>query len=132
MPTPSLPVRGGRRSVWRAAGPHPHRSRDNGGVGVEYSGEFVRVYSTSSITDGHLARGRLEAEDIPVMVKGEGEGPYRMGPVHLFVPAELEVQARMVIAEIRSGRLEVHPDEDVLEVTDWVDAESETEPFLDF
>jgi hypothetical protein len=62
--------------------------------------DFVRVYSTGSITDGYLAKGRLEAEGIPVLVKGEGEGPYRMGPVHLWVPAELEVQARMILDEV--------------------------------
>ena len=59
---------------------------------------FVRVWSTSSIPEGDIVRGRLEAEGIPVLVKGEGEGPYRMGPVHLWVPAALEVQARLVLA----------------------------------
>jgi hypothetical protein len=65
-----------------------------------FSGELARVYSTPSITDGYLARGRLEAEGIPVIVKGEGEGPYRMGPVHLFVPTELEVQARLILSQL--------------------------------
>jgi len=36
------------------------------------AGEFVLVYSTQSLTDGYLARGRLEAEGIPVVLKGEG------------------------------------------------------------
>ena len=93
-----------------------------------YSGSLVLVYTTPSITDGYLARGRLEAEGIPVMAKGEGEGPYRMGPVLLYVPEELEVQAVMVIDEIRSGRLAVSLDEDLLEDTDWDQAESETNP----
>jgi hypothetical protein len=87
------------------------------------------VYSTSSITDGYLARGRLEAEDIPVFIKGEGEGPYRMGPVHLYVPEELEVQAVLVIDEIRSGRLAVPDDEDLISETDWLEAESEPDRF---
>lgn len=64
---------------------------------------LVRVYSTGSITDGYLAKGRLESEGIPVMLKGEGEGPYRMGPVYLWVPANLEVQARMILDEIEAG-----------------------------
>ncbi|MFB3738611.1 MAG: putative signal transducing protein, partial [Candidatus Velamenicoccus archaeovorus] len=68
--------------------------------------EFVRVYSTGSITDGYLAKGRLEADGIPVLVKGEGEGPYRMGPVHLWVPAALEVQARLILDEILGGSAE--------------------------
>jgi Putative prokaryotic signal transducing protein len=95
-----------------------------------YSGSLVLVYMTPSITDGYLARGRLEAEGIPVMVKGEGEGPYRMGPVLLYVPEEIEVQAMFILDEIRSGRLEVMEDEDLLEETDWSEAESEIEEWL--
>ena len=93
-----------------------------------FSGSLVLVYSTPSITDGHLARGRLEAEDIPVFVKGEAEGPYRMGPVHLYVPEELEVQAVLVLDEIRSGRLAVSVDEDLLQEIDWSEAEQEIDP----
>jgi hypothetical protein len=84
-------------------------------VEERFSGEFVRVYSTTSLPDGYLARGRLEAEGIPVMVKGEGEGPYRMGPVHLWVPSELEVQARMILQEIQEGSLRLTDGEDVID-----------------
>lgn len=63
------------------------------------SGPFVRIWSSASIPEGEIARARLEAEGIPVLVKGEGEGPYRMGPVHLWVPVTLEVQARMILEE---------------------------------
>lgn len=59
--------------------------------------DVVRVLSTSSVPEGEIAKARLEDEGIPVLVKGEGEGPYRIGPVHLFVPAELEVQARLIL-----------------------------------
>ncbi len=58
---------------------------------------FVRVRSTISVPEGEIARARLEAEGIPVLLKGEGEGPYRMGPVHLLVPAAFEVQAHMIL-----------------------------------
>jgi hypothetical protein len=92
------------------------------------SGSLVRVYTTSSLTEGYLARGRLESDGIPVMLKGEGEGPYRMGPVHLYVPEELEVQARLLLAEIGTGRLEVSEEEDLLEDTEWQDSETESEP----
>jgi hypothetical protein len=71
-------------------------------VGDRYR-RFVRVYATGSIADGHLARGRLEAEGIPVLLKGESEGPYRMGPMFLFVPEELETQARLVLGAVESG-----------------------------
>ena len=64
---------------------------------------FVRVYSTLQVFEGHLTKARLEDEGIPVMLKGEGEGPYRMGPVDVFVPAEFEVAARIVIEAIARG-----------------------------
>ncbi len=74
--------------------------------------DFVRVYSTASLTDGYLAKGRLEAEGIPVLLKGESEGPYRMGPVHLLVPEGLEVQARLILGEVAAGTLRVLETED--------------------
>lgn len=67
------------------------------GTGSE---DLVQIYATADITDGYLMKGRLEAEGIPVLVKGEGEGPYRMGPVYLWVPGTLEVQARMIVESI--------------------------------
>jgi len=97
-------------------------------VDQRFSGSLVLVYTTPSITDGYLARGRLEAEGIPVFSKGEAEGPYRMGPVHLYVPSELEVQAVLVIDEIRSGRLTVSADDIMFEEIDWAQAESEPDP----
>lgn len=63
------------------------------------AGELVRVLTTPSIPEGEIAKARLEDEGIPVLLKGGAEGPYPTGPVHLFVPAEFEVQARLVLAE---------------------------------
>jgi hypothetical protein len=80
--------------------------------------ELVRVYSTPSITEGYLAKGRLEAEGIPVMLKGEGEGPYRMGPVHLWVPGSLEVQARLILNGIEAGRVKGELEDEALTETD--------------
>jgi Putative prokaryotic signal transducing protein len=59
---------------------------------------LVRVLTTPSIPEGEIAKARLESEGIPVLLKGEAEGPYRMGPIHLLVPADLEVQARLVLS----------------------------------
>ncbi|MGH2673634.1 MAG: DUF2007 domain-containing protein [Actinomycetota bacterium] len=61
--------------------------------------DLVRVLSTASLPEGEIVKARLEDEGIPVLVKGEGGGPYRMGPVHVFVPAEFEVQARLVLSQ---------------------------------
>lgn len=67
--------------------------------------DLVQVYATAGITEAYLAKGRLEAEGIPVLVKGEGEGPYRMGPAYLWVPASLEVNARMILDALDEGRV---------------------------
>jgi hypothetical protein len=61
------------------------------------SGDLVRVLVTPSFFEGEIAKSRLEAEGIPVLLKGGGGDPYRVGPVHLFVRADLEVQARLVL-----------------------------------
>lgn len=65
-----------------------------------HSDDLVQVYATGSVTDGYLVKGRLEAEGIPVLMKGEGEGPYRLGPAYLWVPGSLEVQARMILESL--------------------------------
>jgi len=65
----------------------------------------VLVFTTPSIPEGLLAKGLLESEGIPVWLKGESEGPYRIGPVFLWVPEEFEVQARMLLEDASSGAL---------------------------
>ena len=64
---------------------------------VSVPDEFVLVWSTSSVPEAEVAKARLEDEGIAVLMKGGSEGPYRMGPAHLFVPARLEVQARLIL-----------------------------------
>jgi hypothetical protein len=62
--------------------------------------DLVRVYATGSASDGHLAKGRLESEGIPVMAKGEIDGPYRAGTMYLFVPSAFEERAKAVLAPV--------------------------------
>jgi hypothetical protein len=76
-------------------------------------GRLIQVHTAPSATEGHLARARLESEGIPVFTKGEGDGPYRMGPLHLWVDEALEVQARMVLDVVLGGELALEADEDV-------------------
>lgn len=68
---------------------------------------LVLVFTTSSLPEGEIVRAMLQDEGIPVLMNG-ADSPYRMGPVHLFVPGEFEVQARLVIdppdAEDPAGR----------------------------
>jgi hypothetical protein len=74
---------------------------------------LVQVYASADTTDGLLMQGRLETEGIPVMLKGESEGPYRMGPTYLWVPAEHEAKAREIIEAVRSGAYALAEDADV-------------------
>jgi hypothetical protein len=60
--------------------------------------DLARVLTTSSLPESEIARALLEEQGIPVLVKGGGDGPYRIGPVQLLVPSALEVQARLVLA----------------------------------
>ena len=67
------------------------------------SDRAVRVYASGDTFAGELMKGRLESEGIPVMIKGEGEGPYRMGPVYLWVPEAYRARASAVIDAVESG-----------------------------
>ena len=66
------------------------------------SGRLVRILSTPDVFEGVIVRSRLEDEGIPVMTSGD-DSPYPVGPVHVFVPIEYEVQARLVIETLREG-----------------------------
>jgi Putative prokaryotic signal transducing protein len=62
--------------------------------------EFVNVLTTSSVLEGELARGGLESEGIPVLLKGDRiDAPYPTGPVYVFVPASFEPRARQLLDE---------------------------------
>ena len=76
--------------------------------------DLVRIYASSDSFAGELMRGRLEAEGISVMMKGEAEGPYRTGPVYLWVSTDDETRARAVVDAVNSGAFAVS-DDDVLE-----------------
>lgn len=60
---------------------------------------------------GMLVRGLLEAEGLEVLAKGEGLGPYRTGPVILFVNEGASGRARELIAAAEDGSLALAPDE---------------------
>jgi hypothetical protein len=73
----------------------------------------VRVYASGNAFDGLLTKGHLEAEGITVLMKGEGGGPYRAGPVYLWVMPEDEIRAREIVKAIGSGAYATS-DDDVL------------------
>ena len=72
--------------------------------------DFVPVFSTSSWVEGEIAKGRLEAEGIPVDLKGPADAPYPVGPAELLVPSRFEAQARGILERIESGSAEVPDD----------------------
>ncbi len=78
----------------------------------------VQVYASADTTDGLLMQGRLETEGIPVMLKGESEGPYRMGPTYLWVPAEHEADARAIVEAVRAGAYALAEDSEQTEFED--------------
>jgi hypothetical protein len=69
--------------------------------------DFVSVLLTQSWVEAEITKGRLEAEGIPVHLKGEGESPYPTGPNELFVPSTFEAQARSILEDIESGSYEL-------------------------
>jgi hypothetical protein len=73
--------------------------------------ELVRVYETIDPVHGVLVRGLLEADGIEVLSKGEGSGPYRMGPVILFVPADAADRASELLRASEEGALALGADE---------------------
>jgi hypothetical protein len=58
---------------------------------------LVEVFSTPSAPEAEVVRSLLEAANIPVVVRGMSQGPYRMGATYLCVPEDLEIEARLVI-----------------------------------
>lgn len=70
----------------------------------------MSVFSTQSWVEGEITKGRLQAEGIPVDLKGVSEGPYPVGPAELFVPSRFEAQARRILELIRSGAFEIPDD----------------------
>jgi hypothetical protein len=89
------------------------------GQSVSMADRAVRVYASGDSFAGELMKGRLESEGVPVMIKGEGEGPYRMGPVYLWVPESFETRARAVIDAVQSGAFaleeDAEPEADLIE-----------------
>ena len=83
------------------------------GPGDDGRVKLVRVYETLDPIRGLLGGGLLEAEGIDVLVKGEGAGPYRMGPVILFVPDDACDRAEELISASEEGSLALEPGDEL-------------------
>jgi putative signal transducing protein len=75
--------------------------------------KLVRVYETADPIRGVLIQGLLGSDGIDVLAKGEGSGPYRMGPVILFVPEDDADRARELIAASEAGTLTIDAGEEL-------------------
>jgi hypothetical protein len=64
------------------------------------TGRLALIFTAPTIPEGLLVKGLFEANDIPVFTKGEIDGPYRIGPVFLYVPEAFEVHAKLLLAEV--------------------------------
>jgi hypothetical protein len=73
--------------------------------------KLIRVFESLDPIRGMLVRGLLEAEGLEVLAKGEGLGPYRTGPIILFVTKDASERARELIAAAEDGSLALAPDE---------------------
>ena len=102
--TPSVP---NKRAISREGYSTPRKPYARSGRTCEHARMSkegpVQVYASADTTDGLLMQGRLETKGIPVMLKGESEGPYRMGPTYLWVAAEHEVDARAIVEAVRAA-----------------------------
>jgi hypothetical protein len=67
---------------------------------VSSSPSFVLVYTAATIPEAMAARGLLESQGLLVETKGEMDGPYRFGPIYLFVPDEFKDKARQLLEEL--------------------------------
>ena len=74
--------------------------------------KLIRVFESLDPIRGMLLRGLLEAEGLEVLAKGEGLGPYRTGPIILFVTEDASERARELIAAAEDGSLALATDEE--------------------
>ena len=79
--------------------------------------ELVHVYESADPIRGLLVQGLLESDGIEVFAKGEGTGPYRTGPVILFVDEADRDRALELIAAAQDGSLSLGLDEDLARET---------------
>ncbi len=57
------------------------------------------MHTGFSIMGAEIVKARLEADGVPALLRGEGTGPYRMGAIEVWVPADMELHARIVLED---------------------------------
>lgn len=67
---------------------------------------YVTVYVAASLPEAHIVKGKLEVEDIPVLLRYESGGTVfglvggGLGSVEVQVPQPLEERARTLLQEV--------------------------------
>ena len=62
----------------------------------------VLAFTAPTAPEAYAVKALLESEGIEVVLKGEAEGPYRVGPLELWVRASDAEDARRSIEEARA------------------------------
>ncbi|MGC8878932.1 MAG: putative signal transducing protein [Anaerolineae bacterium] len=76
---------------------------------IDEDAGLICVYVTSGLYQAQIIRGKLEANNIPVLLKYESLGPVMgltvdgLGQVEVWVPRALESQARSLLEESGSS-----------------------------
>lgn len=106
------------RWTWRVPWLKPERAKAAGEAGERSGGSggqspYVTVYVAGSLPEAYVIKGKLETEDIPVLLRYESGATVfglvggGLGSVEVQVPRPLEERARTLLEE----RNEEEPDE---------------------
>jgi hypothetical protein len=83
----------------RAADPVTHHSSDSTVLAVE-ANRMVRLVTVSTTFHARVIAARLGSEGILCDLRGNVDGPYPMGDVHVFVPfGELDAAAELLLVD---------------------------------
>lgn len=75
--------------------------------------QLVQIYATADATDGMMAKGRLEAEGIPVFIKGSAtDQAYPVTGTFLFVGQDDAGRAKEILGDAEDGDFELADGED--------------------
>jgi hypothetical protein len=76
---------------------------------IDKDAGLMCIYVTSGLYQAEIIRGKLEANNIPVLLKYESLGPVMgltvdgLGEVEVWVPCAFETQARSLLEETGSS-----------------------------
>jgi hypothetical protein len=75
--------------------------------------EWAKVHTAANILDANLIKGKLESEEIPVMLKYEVAGQIYgitvngLSEVRVFVPREMQKEAAEILNQIKKSTVKL-------------------------